>query len=310
MNHFGPWITAYVDGQLSAAQAERLVAHVAVCADCARALAEERHARSALACTAVDVVPSAELTARLLGMAAAGHVPRLKDPPVPLATGGARSPVHEALTGEVGGRPQRRRVLRRAATGALTTACIGVTALALLGRLDIVTVTADTGEDLTVLGAVPAPRQGARLVTASSTSAAPAAGPLRREALAADGWHAPAQIPADWTVTAVRSDEDMLEIDLEVAGTTVVIRERAGLLDADALAGVPWQTLGEREVAVLSTSPWHVVWQADDVVIDVLSHGEQAAAEVVAALPGAPYDDGVLRRVARGWERAFDVVAR
>ena len=58
---------------------------------------------------------------------------------------------------------------------------------------------------------------------------------------------------------------------------------------------------------MLSSEPWHIAWQADDTVVEVLAPAPGTDVEnLVAALPAAPYDDGVSARIGRGWS----VVAR
>ena len=49
MSHLGSRISALVDGQLSVADTEKALAHVAVCPECSAELAASRAARRALA---------------------------------------------------------------------------------------------------------------------------------------------------------------------------------------------------------------------------------------------------------------------
>ena len=54
---------------------------------------------------------------------------------------------------------------------------------------------------------------------------------------------------------------------------SLVVTEQQGRLDTDALAGAPTSRVGGREVYVLSYEPWHVVWQADSTVVQVVAVG-------------------------------------
>ena len=69
MSHFGNWLSAYVDGQLSPARATRLEMHTAVCKRCALELESIGAARNALL-AAVDVEPGPDLNDRLMRAAA------------------------------------------------------------------------------------------------------------------------------------------------------------------------------------------------------------------------------------------------
>lgn len=314
MSHFGAWITAYVDGQLTAAQAERLLSHASTCAPCARELAAERAAHEALLTTS-DVRPSDDLTDRLMqvgrpsaGCSAARQTPHGLRPPAPAA------PTHAALTGEVSGTGRRARVVRRVLTGALAGVVLAVAGLATLGRVPVVTVVADPGEALSVLSQAPSPRLAGSgthmttigLPTRDSGDPAVAAGVDLR------GWLVPEQLSDRWEVTGVRLPDGarrLLEIDLALGDATVVVREQLGRLDPAALADVPRSVVDGREVYVLSEDPWHVVWQADDIVLDVVTAADgPEVAQVVAALPSAEHDDGLAHRVARGWSLVLDAL--
>ncbi|MCU1430998.1 MAG: zf-HC2 protein [Actinotalea sp.] len=70
MSHLGSQISALADGQLAPAAAERAMAHVAACDDCAIELAAARAARRVLS-AAFDVPIAPELTRRLLALGTA-----------------------------------------------------------------------------------------------------------------------------------------------------------------------------------------------------------------------------------------------
>ena len=82
MSHLGSRISALVDGQLSVADTEKALAHVAVCPECSAELAASRAARRALA-SADEVTPNPDLTARLLSLAGSSRRPVAGDPFAP-----------------------------------------------------------------------------------------------------------------------------------------------------------------------------------------------------------------------------------
>ncbi len=69
VTHLGSRLSALVDGQLSPAEAERALEHVACCPRCAAELAAARAARRALS-AAGPVEPAPDLAARLLALSA------------------------------------------------------------------------------------------------------------------------------------------------------------------------------------------------------------------------------------------------
>ena len=170
---------------------------------------------------------------------------------------------------------------------------IGLVAASLfsLGARPAVVPSAHPGLALDVLG------------EAAATAPTPAADGTQ---LAAAGWAVPS-LPAGWTVTATRSQGAGIQVDLSGPTSSAVVSERRGRLDIAALAGQPTQQVDGRAVYVLSSEPWHVAWQADDTVVEVVAPTADATIDaLVAAFPAAPYDDGVPARIGRGWS----VVAR
>src|SRR5690625_4827194 len=63
-HHLSSMLSAYVDGQLTAAEAERVEGHLAVCAECAAAVEEISDVRGMLA-TPPIIAPSESLLAQL-----------------------------------------------------------------------------------------------------------------------------------------------------------------------------------------------------------------------------------------------------
>ncbi|QAY70334.1 zf-HC2 domain-containing protein [Xylanimonas protaetiae] len=112
--HLGVWLSPLADGQLPPAQAERALAHVAVCARCASGLAAERAARQALA-AATEVSVAADLTERLMALSstvppAAGDPLRERPAPAWPVAGDTTVALTGPLAGDVVG---SRRGLRR-----------------------------------------------------------------------------------------------------------------------------------------------------------------------------------------------------
>jgi hypothetical protein len=297
MTHLGSWLSALADGQLPADATERALAHVATCPRCAAELAAARTAHRALAAAAAaePVEPTPDLTARLLSIAPAGVAapPPHPDPFAPTTPLPGRSA--GVLRGDVsgGGRFASRFVLGSVAGLGLVAA-----ALFALGARPAVVPTAHPAVALGLLG---------QAATVPATSAPQPGGVA---ALAAAGWTVP-DLPSGWTVTAARTVDSGVEVDLEGPTGTAVVGERRGQLDVSALAGLPVERVGGRDVYLLSSEPWHVAWQCDDAVVEVLAPtADDDVAALVAAFPAAPYDDGVPARIGRGWSvvaRAFQV---
>ena len=370
MSHLGSQLTALADGQLAPAAAERVLAHVAACDDCAVELAAARLARRMLA-GAGDVQATADLTARLVALgtsadaaptAPPGRSVR-RGPRVDAAPGagslrlpGTRDHAADCLTGDLGAS----RVPARLAGGVLLGTAAVVGALLLLGDLPTVQPGAHPAEALTVLGHAAGPDAAASTVvhvpaappttagpsTAGSSGAgssgaavasaalwtdgstpsaaadatpgaAPAPGapdpdaPGGQEAVLAwvadGGWAVPAHLPPGYRIAAVREVPGhgrAVELDLTGPdGALVVTLERGRLATADVAdaAGDP-VVAPQHAVHVLSTAPWHAVWQCGDTVVSVVGESASPAVdELVGAYPAGAPDDGWTARIARGW---------
>ncbi|WP_258723965.1 zf-HC2 domain-containing protein [Cellulomonas sp. NS3] len=316
MSHLGSRISALADGQLAPAAAERALAHVATCPQCAGELAAARAARRALA-AADDVTPTADLTARLLSLAP-DTPPRapmqrcdpFASPGAARATpaGGSRLTSHpRTLTGDL----ERRRSGARIAAGSLAGLGAVAAMLFALGDRPPVVPSSHPAQALSLLGEATPGTQ--RFAEAALTRGAPVAAPStvdQLERLRASGWTCPVELPAGWDVTAVRLDaRDTVEIDLTGPSGTVVVTEQHGRLDVDALEGATPRTLGDRTVYVLSTHPWHAAWQSGDTVVEVVSASTSRDVEsVVAEFPGEGFDDGVPARITRGWDTVTEAL--
>jgi len=312
VTHLGSRLSALVDGQLSPAEAERALEHVAACARCAAELSAARAARRALS-SAGPVEPAPDLAARLLALSAQipptegdplRSAPAAGDPwsqPVPLPRG--------EWSGEV-----RRGSARRRLAG-LVVAGVGVAAVGLfaLGESPLVTPDLHRSDPLRVLAQATPRTTGALVVGGARTEPAgePGTGPVAVEdagvvlaALDGQGWTCPTALPPGFELVDVREDaaRHVLELDLAAPDGEAVVREQAGLLDVAALAGGETWDVDGRRVHVLSDEPWHVVWQSGDTVIDVVADTEQeTVAALVAAFPARDYDAGVPARISRGW---------
>lgn len=150
MSHFGEWISAYVDGQLSRAQAERLIVHAAGCKECSFEIDATRRARHALLAAAVED-PSPDLATRLLSVADTFNRPdqdnARRSVPPDLRPETAQGQTFSALTGELTTRSRIRRGLT-VAVAAVGAALLG---LVILGAPRTVVPDLSEIEALTVL---------------------------------------------------------------------------------------------------------------------------------------------------------------
>ncbi len=306
--HLGDWLSPLADGQLPPAQAERALAHVAVCRTCAAGLEAERAARAALA-SAADVAVAPDLADRL--MALSETVPPTAGDPLRDRPAGAPGPAagfDPPLTGDLAAASRQRRVRRGIGLG---IGGMGLAAAALFaaGEVPVVVPDPTPAQALTLLArTAPGGNAAGDDLSATFASASPDAALLW---VSEHGWAGPGVLPDGLEVSTLRlvgEDAQVLELDLAGAAGHVVVREQRGLL-----APVPDATqdvLGGRTVTVLSTAPWHVAWQAGDVVVDVAADVPRDVLEaVLAAFPADRFDAGVLPRIARGWTTVRTAVA-
>jgi len=311
-HHLGSQLSALVDGRLSVAATERALAHVTACPRCADELAAARLARRALAAAASDDVPQApDLTARLMSLAASAPAPApapapvLRDPFAQPALGvpelhGRRA---RALRGDV----SPRRQVSRLAAGSLAGVGAIAAMLFVLGDRPAVAPVGHPGEDLDLLGSASA---AAPVVAAAAEGGGAQGGQDVVASLRARGWAFPDTLPAGWAVTGTRwhADDRALEIDLAGPQGRAVVTEQAGRLDATRLRGAERVTIGEHQAYVLSYAPWHVVWQSDSTVVQVVAGGDVSA--IVEAFPAKAYDGGVPARLSRGWSTVAGALDR
>lgn len=297
-SHFGAWISAYVDGQLPPAKAERLEAHLVVCAQCSRELADERRARSFLL-AAREVTPGPDLAARIL----AGASPQPVAQPVP---GRAHHPdlrpdtdsrSFPALTGDL----RRRHRTWRWAAASVAVVGLGVVGLSELGRPPLVNPDAERVSALGTLALAPVPGM---VGVAATTGSGDVLARLER-----DGWVLPAALPDGVTLASHSVQDDSLELDLDTPAGPVVVVERRGTLAAE-LAQHTTVSVAGRTVYVLTTEPWHVATQVGDVVVEVYAPADDGPAlDLLASLEGETQVD-ILTRVTRGWSVLTQEISR
>ncbi|MEN0129987.1 MAG: zf-HC2 domain-containing protein [Brevundimonas sp.] len=322
MSHLGSRISALVDGQLAPAVAERAMAHVAACPECARELAAARAARAALAAAVDDVTPAPDLADRLLSMTAPERpapAPRASDPFAPPARrtvhdmasyGLHRGPARRVWASRTGGALCGEVPMRRTASRIIVCSVAGVGAVAallfVLGERPTMAPEGTVSADLELLGHATSPGSAGTVRAAVAVE-----GNSSDEAtawLSDNGWPFPSQLPAGFTVTAVRTTAGgAVEVDVVGPDGPVVVTEQAGRLDSASLDGAEQITVGDREVAVLSRQPWHVVWQSGGTVVQVVAAQPGASADLVAGFPGGTFDDGVPARIQRGWSTVTGV---
>ena len=133
--------------------------------------------------------------------------------------------------------------------------------------------------------------------------------------LRAHAWSFPSELPDGWSVTAVRwSGDDSRVLEVDVLGPDGPRSWSPSSRAASTRPRSPVRRpreVGGREVYVLSFEPWHVVWQADGTVVQVVgSQSTDSAATLVGAFPGGAFDDGVPARITRGWDTVTGALER
>jgi len=299
--HLGSRISALVDGQLDAAATERALAHVATCGQCACELDAARAARRALA-AADPVLPTDDLTARLLSLSAGGGEPPVPQAPGsrdPFAVGGGAALPYaatHALRGDVVARRGPARLLVGSVAGVSVAAAAG---LFMLGERPVVTPSSHPAAVLGMLAHSSAPGAGPHVPADDATVTW----------LRAQGWTFPSSLPAGWQVGAVSwssTGPRVLEVDITGPAGTFVVTEQQGRLDTDALRGAPVREVGGRQVHVLSVEPWQVAWQSEATVVQVVAAQDGSEVDaLVAAFPSGGYDDTVTGRIGRGWPTVY-----
>ena len=323
MTHLGTQLSALADGQLGPAAADRAMAHVEACRDCAEGLAAAHAARRALG-AAFEVRPTADLTARLLALGAPlstqaqvapadpGGRRMREDPGAPWADGrcvplpGSRGGLPSGgLRGDV--RPRHVPVAALAA-GALGVGLVAV--LFALGGEPVASPDQHPGQALGLLSRAADAVEPPSLTIANVDQAgggAPAdvVDMTSLEASPAFAWAGEVPVPAGYRIAAVRTwsaPVPVVEVDLAGPHGLLVVTQTLARLDENAVGGVATE-IGDRTVFVLSRSPWQAVWQSGDVMVDVVAEVHSGAvSDLVAAASVRAYDDGAQARFVRGWQ--------
>jgi hypothetical protein len=291
--HLGDRVSALADGQLGPAETDRALCHVAACRWCAAELEAARASRRRLA-QACDVTPTAELTERLLALSAS-IPPAERDPlraPDRDTTWQTPEAWRTTLTGDIAGSARRRRRRRVVLAGVGGAGVLGC-ALFVLGQAPVVAPEASRAAALSMLA-------GTDEVSSSASAA-----------VSKDAYVAPGALPEGYELAAVRTDGEVVEIDLTGPDGTVVVRERPGLLDDVAAGASTLDVPGRDGVHVLVRDPWHVAWQSGDTVVEATTDAPQdVLVAVVSAFPDDDYDAGVLPRITRGWSTVTGALTR
>ncbi|WP_024285273.1 anti-sigma factor [Cellulomonas sp. KRMCY2] len=120
------------------------------------------------------------------------------------------------------------------------------------------------------------------------------------------GWTPPVALPDGYQVVGLRVATDgsgTLELDLDGERGLIVVTQAHGRLAPAVVARATQVEIGDAQVHVLSTSPWHGVWQAGDTVVSVVAEvPSDIIGSVVTAYPAQAYDDGITARMLRGWD--------
>lgn len=303
MMHLGTQISALADGQLDPSATERALSHVAGCGECAADLAAVRQARRALA-AAKDVPVGPDLAARLLALGATagpawpGHEGPHPGRPLPggLPGAGPYLPA-DCLRGEL---TRRRRGPARWLAVVAAGAGVAAVGLFALGEDAPVVPERHPAQALTLLAAAHDWSDGLPEVDLTSPEA-------HEQVLAwmdERGWPRPAALPEGYRIVGAHVDgrADVLELDLDGGRGSIVVTQQRGRLHPDVAATAAATQVGDRQVHVLSTIPWHAVWQSGDTVVGVVAEGpSDVVGTLITAYPDAEYDDGVPAQISRGW---------
>lgn len=142
MIHLGDRISALVDGELDHDARDRVLGHLATCADCRAAADEQRRLKGSLAGAGAPA-PSDALLRSLISMSEPGEPTPRERRPLPGGEGARRpSGTQRAATGPAGRREvrgpgritPRRRVAYVAAAGALSVSAVAVAAAFAIGE--------------------------------------------------------------------------------------------------------------------------------------------------------------------------------
>lgn len=275
-HHLSSMLSAYVDGQLTAAEAERVEGHLAVCAECAAAVEEISDVRGMLA-TPPIIAPSESLLAQL-------------------------SLIEDAQSAGLG---EETNAKQKWPTR-LLVAAFGVAAsmalLAVLGTYDLPDVSgnvAQRAQNSLLNTHTSSPRF---MASANDADSEPALEPELRSLAART---------ASLEIIAVTRDfdRDEVEVILTLDAAQAVVRERRGKLPVGDQALGRIAEIAGYEVQVLEQAPWTALWQRGDRVISVAADApHDTIALIIESFPPAPVDEGIGARVMRGVHKVGQVI--
>ena len=128
--------------------------------------------------------------------------------------------------------------------------------------------------------------------------------------LEAQGWICPSSVAASLSLRHVRLLEDehgrIVHLTYSDGLSTASVFEQRGHLDVERLEGYRATRLGSATVYVDDGMPQRFVWSAEGTVYTLIADAPAETVEqVVAALPHASEDNGVVPRIRRGMDRAI-----
>ena len=303
-SHLGEGASALVDGQLSLAEQEQALAHVATCAHCAQEVAVIRAARALLSGAGQVPAPRAELFTALASIAA-------QSPSSQTTAKSGTNPFleHARLPGgELAGavRPVRGRrlpVLAAAVTAGVLAVGVytaggpqsvrpDLSARAIaehLGRVDI------TGDFVPVSGV-------GRITAAGLVRGVDDA--KLNDWLAAHGWSSIEDLPTGIAIDRVGfsgPDRDTLEIVLVRDQDRIVLTQTHGQLDLDTVRDLPTLDAQGGRFYVAGVHPTHLVWQSGHNVLEVSAQDSSADLQAtINEFKVSPATAGVSDRMVRG----------
>jgi len=273
-HHLSSMLSAYVDGQLSAAKAERVEGHLAVCGECAAAVEEISAVRKMLA-TPPIIAPSEWLLAQL-------------------------SLIEDAQSA---GMAEERDGKQKWPTR-LLIAAFGVAAsmalLAVLGTYDLPDVSGNVAQR--AQNSLLNTHASRFMASTNVADSDPALEPELRSLAART---------ASLEIIAVTRDfdRDEVEVILTLDAAQAVVRERRGKLPVGDQALGRKAEIAGYEVQVLEQAPWTALWQRGDRVISVAADApHDTIALIIESFPPAPVDEGIGARVMRGVHKVGQVI--
>src|SRR5690625_646043 len=275
-HHLARLLSAYVAGQLSVAEVERVESHLVICGECSQAVEEISQVRNALARQPI-IDPSDKLLAQL------------------------------TLIEQVHGRDdERNKQVRRRWPMRVAVAAFGLAAsfalLAVLGTYDLPNVSGNVAKRAQNSLLNPGAGSTQFMIAANTFEQAGSLEPELRSL---------ADRTADLEVVAVNreSERDEIEAVVRLEAAQVVVRDRRGKLPsgADVLGQIA--EVADLEVQVAAFAPGTAGWQRGDRVLSGAAEAPHDTIAVVGvSFPPVPVDEGIGARVVRGVHKVGQVI--